>query len=108
MQVRPGDRVTRGQVVAKCGNSGNSTSPHLHFQLTDGPLISHAASMPAYFSDIIKDGSREALVLPQSGDRLTNPRPEPRTSASRHLGLGPAKPTAAAHAEGVDSGGAGP
>jgi murein DD-endopeptidase MepM/ murein hydrolase activator NlpD len=82
-QVRIGDKVTRGQVVAKCGNSGNSTSPHLHFQLTDGPLISHAASLPAYFSGIIKDGIRQPSVLPQSGDRLTNPAEPPTAKAAR-------------------------
>lgn len=72
MRVRPGDRVLRGQVVAKCGNSGNSTGPHLHFQLTDGPQISHAASLPAYFRNVRKNGALAAEVLPQSGDWLEN------------------------------------
>ncbi|MET9824451.1 MULTISPECIES: M23 family metallopeptidase [Streptomyces] len=35
--VREGDRVRAGQVLARCGNSGNSTEPHVHFQLMDGP-----------------------------------------------------------------------
>lgn len=35
VRVRPGDRVTAGQVVAAVGHSGNSTAPHLHFQLMD-------------------------------------------------------------------------
>lgn len=76
MQVRVGDKLTRGQVVAKCGNSGNSTVPHLHFQLSDGPLVSHAASLPAYFSGVHKDGVRLEPVLPLSGDRLTQPPPK--------------------------------
>ncbi len=72
IRVRPGDRVLRGQVLAKCGNSGNSTGPHLHFQLTDGPQISHAASLPAYFHNVQKNGALLPEVLPQSGDRLAN------------------------------------
>lgn len=35
--VRPGDVVHRGDRLARCGNSGNSSEPHLHFQLMDHP-----------------------------------------------------------------------
>ena len=31
--VRSGERVTKGQVIARTGNSGLSTGPHLHYQL---------------------------------------------------------------------------
>ena len=33
--VEPGDDVSTGQPVAACGNSGNSTQPHLHIQIMD-------------------------------------------------------------------------
>lgn len=35
--VKPGDRVRRGQVIGRLGNSGNSTEPHLHFQVMNDP-----------------------------------------------------------------------
>lgn len=39
IKVKPGDRVRRGQVLGKLGNTGNSTAPHLHFHLMSGPTL---------------------------------------------------------------------
>lgn len=49
IDVRPGQRVTAGRQVARCGNSGNSTEPHLHLQLMDGPDPSVARGVPVTF-----------------------------------------------------------
>ncbi|MFF8833746.1 M23 family metallopeptidase [Streptomyces sp. NPDC015131] len=46
LTVRPGDRVTAGRPLGRCGNSGNSTEPHLHFQLMDGPDVRTAKGLP--------------------------------------------------------------
>lgn len=35
IEVRKGDEISLGQRVGAVGNSGNSTMPHLHFQVTD-------------------------------------------------------------------------
>jgi len=48
--VRRGDRVAAGQQLAECGNSGNSTEPHLHFQLMDHPSVLQAAGLPLRFT----------------------------------------------------------
>jgi hypothetical protein len=37
LAVKPGDQVKRGQILGKLGNSGNSSEPHLHFHVCDGP-----------------------------------------------------------------------
>jgi murein DD-endopeptidase MepM/ murein hydrolase activator NlpD len=37
IRVREGDRVRRGDVLGRVGNTGNSDAPHLHFHVMDGP-----------------------------------------------------------------------
>lgn len=49
--VKPGDRVTCGQQLAEVGHSGNSTAPHLHFQLMDGPSLMDAQGLPCCFRE---------------------------------------------------------
>lgn len=49
LKVSAGDRVFAGQIVAETGNSGNSTLPHLHFQLMDGIDPSTAKGIPCCF-----------------------------------------------------------
>jgi hypothetical protein len=44
--VRPGQRVRAGEPIARAGNSGNTTEPHLHFQLMDHPKPMYAAGLP--------------------------------------------------------------
>ena len=50
-RVEPGQHVHRGDVLALCGNSGNSSEPHLHFQLMDHPRHSVAVGLPFTFED---------------------------------------------------------
>jgi murein DD-endopeptidase MepM/ murein hydrolase activator NlpD len=51
-RVAVGDAVTAGQEIALVGSTGNSSEPHLHFHLMDGPDIFTANCLPIVFDDI--------------------------------------------------------
>jgi murein DD-endopeptidase MepM/ murein hydrolase activator NlpD len=49
-RVRVGDQVRSGAVVAQCGNSGNSTQPHVHLQVMDSADLAVARGVPVTFA----------------------------------------------------------
>ena len=49
--VTTGAHVATGQVLGRVGNSGNSTMPHLHFHVMDGPDPSTARGVPVSILD---------------------------------------------------------
>ncbi|HEV8186997.1 MAG TPA: M23 family metallopeptidase [Pyrinomonadaceae bacterium] len=46
LRVKVGDRVRKGQLLGKLGDSGNSVGPHLHFQVCSGPLLNSCDFVP--------------------------------------------------------------
>jgi len=59
-EMQPGTHVAKGQVIAKSGNSGHSTAPHLHYQLEapDGRVLDPFAVLPT--RQVKLDGSAKA------------------------------------------------
>jgi hypothetical protein len=50
--VAEGDDVKRGQQVGRCGHSGNSTEPHLHFHVQDRPNFYLGMGLPIRFDGV--------------------------------------------------------
>lgn len=51
--VKVGDRVARGQKVAKIGSSGSSNNPHVHYELRTGTELK-AEGLPATFRGFLR------------------------------------------------------
>ena len=69
VRVAPGDTVRAGEVLGLCGNSGNSSEPHVHFHLQDKPAFfaDGALGLPARFRSFQADGEGRRLTVPFSG-----------------------------------------
>ncbi len=76
IRLKVGDKVTRGQVIAQCGNSGNAMEPAIHYHLQDSPYLQTARGVKFYFDNVMvtKEGKKEfkLLHLPETGD-VINP-----------------------------------
>jgi hypothetical protein len=72
--VEAGQSVRRGDVLGRVGHTGNSTSPHLHFQLMDSPELMTAKGVPCAFRayEVLRDGSWESVEngVPRKVDRI--------------------------------------
>jgi len=57
VRVHPGERVRRGQMIAKLGDSGQTTAPHLHIHVADGNSVLSAEGVPWVLSSYEDLGS---------------------------------------------------
>ena len=72
IKVKAGQQVQEGQQVAEVGHSGNSTAPHLHFQLMDNPSLIEAKGLPCCFKGYktYSDGSWKPVENGIPGKRV--------------------------------------
>lgn len=68
LRVHTGQRVQAGDDLGSCGNSGNSTEPHVHVQAIDHHHIARANAVPLTFGG----------QLPRNGDVIHAPEPHDR------------------------------
>jgi hypothetical protein len=84
--VKPGDRVTKGQMIAKLGNTGNSSVSHMHFHLMNGPSVLGSDGLPYVLDRFSYAGAVPTQAVLDADDNLSGqflqgrlPQPEPRT-----------------------------
>lgn len=89
--VHPGERVTAGQHIANRGSDGESTGPHLHFEVWDGGRLSggHDIDPAGWVTSSPDPGAAPASRAPaqpggaQAAAAVTpTPAPAPQSSAA--------------------------
>ena len=71
VRVRPGDFVEEGELIGECGNSGNTSEPHIHIhhqrQDPRRSIVNFAEGLPLYFRDHDGDPMPEGGVAKRDG-----------------------------------------
>ncbi len=76
VEVKSGDSVKKGQLIGRCGNSGRSPYPHLHFQFQATPYIGSQTIDYPFGSYLLKESSGYVLSSfrsPAKDDVVANP-----------------------------------
>jgi hypothetical protein len=81
LRVRTGENVRTDAELGRCGNSGHTTEPHLHFHVQNAPGYGKGEGLPAAFVDYVADGARVARGEPVRGQTVERARASRNTSA---------------------------
>ena len=80
IKVKVGDTVHAGDVLAHLGNTGNSSEPHLHFQVCDAPSFPASEGLPFAidqytYDDYKLDKAPKPLLTIKSSHPMTKQEP---------------------------------
>ena len=76
IDVKPGDTMKKGQPLGRCGNSGRSPFPHLHFQFQVTPYIGSATLDYPFGHYLVKEENSFSLQnfeFPKINQIIVNP-----------------------------------
>ncbi|MGH7579466.1 MAG: M23 family metallopeptidase, partial [Gemmatimonadales bacterium] len=83
IRVRAGERVEAGDSLGACGNSGNSSAPHLHYHLQTTARAGDGVGLPAQFRDYRADGHKVEVGEPVRGQTVQAAGTDARLSLER-------------------------
>lgn len=72
IKVKQGQKVIQGQILGLCGNSGNSSEPHLHFHIQNVEDMNVAIGAKCFFDEIIVNGQAKTDYSPIQNEKIKN------------------------------------
>jgi murein DD-endopeptidase MepM/ murein hydrolase activator NlpD len=73
IKVKVGDKIKRGDFLGLVGNSGNSSAPHLHFHVMDGPSPLTSEGVPYVIEAFATEGRLRSTALLDKYENTTTP-----------------------------------
>jgi murein DD-endopeptidase MepM/ murein hydrolase activator NlpD len=70
--VKQGQKIKQRQLLGLCGNSGNSSEPHLHFHIQNVEDMNSATGAKCYFDKIQVNGQIKTDYSPVQKDKIKN------------------------------------
>jgi murein DD-endopeptidase MepM/ murein hydrolase activator NlpD len=70
IRVKEGQTIKKGELLGLCGNSGNSSEPHLHFHIQNEENMTNAIGIKCYFDDLIVNGKTMKDYSPIQKDKI--------------------------------------
>lgn len=70
--VKQGQKVSTGELLGLCGNSGNSSEPHLHFHLQNVEDMTKATGAKCYFDQLKVNGVLKSDYSPVKGEKISS------------------------------------
>jgi murein DD-endopeptidase MepM/ murein hydrolase activator NlpD len=70
--VKQGQKVMQGQLLGLCGNSGNSSEPHVHFHIQNVEDMNIATGVKCYFEKIMVNGIIKTDYSPIKNEKISN------------------------------------
>ena len=73
LKVKQGDKIKRGEVIGLVGNSGNTSAPHLHFHVMDGPSPLTSEGVPYVIDAFATRGRLRSTAVFDRYENTTTP-----------------------------------
>jgi murein DD-endopeptidase MepM/ murein hydrolase activator NlpD len=73
LKVKRGDRIKRGDPIGLVGNSGNTSAPHLHFHVMDGPSPLASEGVPYVIDSFTTRGRLRSTAVLDKYENTTTP-----------------------------------
>ena len=70
--VKQGQKVSSGALLGLCGNSGNSSEPHLHFHLQNVEDMTKATGAKCFFDQLKVNGVLKLDYSPIKGEKISS------------------------------------